>query len=292
MCSIDTDWGLIAILGLGVLIPVIVVLGFFILPLWSIHFYTLIDVLGAIAPPLVSLVLAYLYLQLRDISSDQRDIDQTQRDIQRQQQRLLELAQLPQLIVDSWRIDADQIEFEISNVGDGAAYNIGYVLEAIPFKIPNPPIQTESNPTFDFDRMLPFARVDDGVSQHKNTLEAGQMGSFAETACLTFEEGDTYRPFTSSSADLDYPEPECYVNLRLWLTYNDAVHDELQSQPVIDISLKREHVEGESFEAAMCADPVGDTRYGDGSRMVLPDNVAESRLQRFRRSGRTTTYIK
>ncbi|MDS0223626.1 hypothetical protein NDI54_19990 [Haloarcula sp. S1AR25-5A] len=261
------------------------------LPLWSIHFYTLIDVIGAIAPPLVSLVLAYLYLQLRDISSDQRDIDQTQRDIQRQQQQLLELAQLPQLIVDSWQIDDDQIEFEISNVGDGAAYNIGYVLEAIPFEITNPPIQTESNPTFDFDRMLPFARADDDISQHKNTLEAGKTGTFTETACLTFEQGETYRPFTSGSTDLEYPEAECYVNLRLWLTYNDAVHDELQSQPVIDISLKREQVEGQSFEEAMCAEPVGDTRYGDGSRMVLPDNVDESRLQRFRRSGRTTTYI-
>lgn len=291
MSDSGRDLGFILIVGLGVSILLAVGIGFFIFPLWSLHFQTLLDILGVTAPPLVSLVLAYLYLQLRDIASDQRDIDDTQREIQQQQKRILELEQQPQLVIDSWRVDDDELHFEISNVGDGAAYNIGYVLEGIPFEMTDPPIQEELNPTFEFREVVPFIRDNDGVSQHKNTLEAGRTGQFTETACLTFEEGDTYRPFTDGSEDLDYPDSECYVKLRVWLTYNDAVNDERQSQPVIDISLQRSQVEGATFEEAMCADPVGDTRYGDGSRMVLPENVDESRLQRFRRYGRTTTYI-
>jgi hypothetical protein len=291
MADTERDTGFILIVGLGVSILLVVVIGFFTLPRWSFTFRTLLDIIGATAPPLVSLVLAYLYLQLRNIGSDQRDIATTQKDIQKQQQRILELDQLPQLVIDSWWIDDDEIQFNISNVGNGGAYNIGYVLEAIPFEISNPPIQEELHPTFEFNQMVPFIRADEEISRHKNTLEAGQTGQFTETACLASDLGDRYRPFSEGSMDLDYPDEECYVKLRLWLTYNDAIHDDMQSQPVIDISLEREQVDGKTFEKSMCADPVGDTRYGDGSRMVLPENVDDSRLERFRRHGRTTTYL-
>jgi hypothetical protein len=247
--------------------------------------------MGVIAPSLVSLVLAYLYLQFRNITADQRDIAKNQQQIQQQQKQIIELDQLPQPIIDSWRVDDDKLIFEISNVGDGAAYNLSYVLEVLPFKVQNTPIQTDLNPAFGFDQVIPFARNNEDVSKHKNTLESGETGQFIETVCVAFEGGEQYRPFSEASKDVEYPSPECFVDIRLWLTYNDAVNDERQSQPVIDIILKRDQVEGNTFEETMVAEPVGDTRYEDASRMVLPENVDESRLERFRRHGRTTTHL-
>ena len=288
--NIDLAFIIIVVLGFALLITP--VLGFFLLPNWPLRFNDLIDIIGAISPPLVTLLLAYLYLQLRNITSDQRNIEETQTEIQKQQQRILELEYLPQLIVDSWQVDNDRMDFKITNVGRGAAYNIGYVLECIPFELADPPIQTELNPEFDFEEMIPFVRDDSGVSTHKNTLEASCTGEFSETACLSFQsESEKYLSFSDGTQNIDYTSVDCYIDIRLWITYHDEVHDQMQAQPVMDVILKRNQVEGKTFAEAVSADPVGDTRYGNGNRMILPENVDESRLERFRRHGRTTTYL-
>ncbi|WP_157969304.1 hypothetical protein [Haloplanus rubicundus] len=288
--DIDTTLVLIIALGVGLLISPI--LGFILLPGGTIYFYGLIAIIGAVGPPLVSLVLAYLYLELRKISEDQREIHRDQVKIQKQQRRILELEQLPQLVVNFWEVENDSLEFEITNVGDGAAYNIGYVLEVEPFELGNPPIQTDLNPHFDLVQVIPFVRSDEGISKHHNTLENNMTGTFSETACLVFEEDDdTYCPFSEGCLSLNYPDQDCYVNVRMWLCYSDAVHDNRQSQPVMDVILTRDQIEGKSFAEVVTADPVGDTRYDDGNRMVLPENVEESRLERFRRHGLTTTQL-
>jgi hypothetical protein len=280
----------ILILIFGIILIAITAIGIIKYPIWSLQFQNWIRIVGAVGPPLVSLILAYLYVQLKNVSADQRDIEATQTAIQKQQTQILELSQLPQLIVDSWEVDEDRINFEISNVGDGTAYNIGYVIEFIPFVINDPPVQTDTNPAFGFHRNIPFERDDPDVSQHKNILESGRTGHFTEVACLHVPDNEeSYVPFSEANTEIEYPNDDCYVNIRLWLTYNDSIHKEIQSQPVIDVIFERKKVESKKFVEAITAEPIGDTRYEDGERMILPENVSESQLKRYRRNGQMTT---
>jgi hypothetical protein len=280
----------ILILIFGIILIAITAIGIIKYPIWSLQFQNWIRIVGAVGPPLVSLILAYLYVQLKNVSADQRDIEETQTTIQKQQKQILELNQLPQLIVDSWEVDEDRINFKISNVGDGTAYNLGYVIEFLPFAIDDPPIQTDTNPTFGFHRIIPFERGDSDVSQHKNILESGRTGSFTEVACLHLPDNEeSYVPFSEANTEIEYPSDDCYVNIRLWLTYNDPINKEIQSQPVIDMILERKDVECKKFVESITAEPIGDTRYEDGERMILPENVSESRLKRYRRYGQMIT---
>lgn len=76
-----------------------------------------ITLVGTIASTVLSAILAYFYLTMRDIQQQQARITDSQNEIAR-------AAQEPRILIQEWRVVENEVCATISNIGDGIATDI------------------------------------------------------------------------------------------------------------------------------------------------------------------------
>lgn len=261
------------------------------------------QIAGTVGSLFLTLLLAYLYRELRNIQEEQTKI-------QRRQQNILERRHQPRLIIDRWEINKDDLIFKLTNVGNAAALDIRYCIDIAPAgeKIG---IQLENHPDIGLGDAVPFRRMDSDAGEQRNVLKPGETGDFEGIARVNIASNDRHNanmPYSEYEEEIvsninQHEQDEVWdgtSRVRILLIYfapftsttqelpdrlqlNDQPnpgspkHERMIKKSLLDINIDTK--ERGSFENVITADVSG---HHNVETAVLPENFDSKRRERYR----------
>lgn len=215
--------------------------------------------LQVIASTILSGALVYLYHRQRKILAEQIEIQEYQTSIQRkqndimkEQQNLQKREYRPKILIEGWNIRNDVIVLDLTNVGEGDAFEIKLFMTIMP--------KSEIYyPDGDFDKrkyQIPLYDTDDVYeSQYARVLDSSKSKSFKsnESIITTIDSGNSSELVSSFDEILDDIERD-FIEITFEVEYEDVLDDHHRND-FARISLKLPSEDDLTFQEVLSNSP-------------------------------------
>lgn len=244
----------------------------------SLTYTDFIRIVGVTGSLLLTVALVSIYSQLQSIESEQLNI-------QKQQQAILTQNESPTLTLDRWDINDNTVEFQLTNVGQGTALRIQYIVIFRPIEGVEAPQQV--SPETCHKIQLTRSSDDDSIGRHRTTLQPNHTGLFEGHVRIPINESETALASADQFFDfeggvnrlLEEFEDADQFSLKIGVYYESELNTVApQYLHILDVDYPRSALEESTLSAVVQHNPIG---WRNPEQSILPDRINTRHSQYF-----------